>query len=167
MLLLCMIALLSGCGVFSGYVIPRDPANIKQAEAEQLLNLAVQYAQARDLDKLCGLSGSELGIGFCKMQFSAEGGWDAVPKNPPQIVDSYVAQGNGNYGTEGFVLVLEGVDGLGNSYRTDFIVQPIPEAGPINAWVGVFMPYYWSNLKNTPAAPGTTSSAPASATPAP
>jgi len=90
-------------------------------EATSLLYHAVAYAQARDLDKLCDLCSSN---GICRHQWEYAGGGQAVPAEPPEIVDTYllptVHLKNGGWAPGGRVLVVEGVDGLGKPYRTEF-----------------------------------------------
>jgi hypothetical protein len=56
-------------------------------EATSLLNQAVAYAQERDLDKLYELAGSK---GICRSQWELAGGGQAVPAEPPEIVDTYL-----------------------------------------------------------------------------
>lgn len=99
-------------------------------EATSLLNQAVTYAQARDLDKLCELAGSK---GICRSQWELAGGRQAVPDEPPEIVDTYllptVHLKNGGWAVGGRVLVLQGVDGLGKPYRTEFFVFRSRDSG--------------------------------------
>jgi hypothetical protein len=112
-------------------------------EAASLLNQAVAYAQARDLDKLCDLSGSKL---MCQHQWEDAGGGQAVPAEPPQIVDTYllptVHLKNGGWAPGGRVFVLEGVDGLGKPYRTEFFVFRSRDSG-LNG-LAVINGVYWS-----------------------
>lgn len=100
-----------------------ENTEVSVEEATSVLNQAVAYAQARDLDRLCDLCSSN---GICRHQWEYAGGGQAVPGEPPQIVDTYllptVHLKNGGWAPGGRVLVLEGVDGLGKSYRTEFFV---------------------------------------------
>jgi len=81
-------------------------------EARILLDRAVAHAAAGNLDALCRLGGS---VNACR---DSLGLTNSLPVTPPSIVDSYPAAGLQN----GHVLVLEGDDGLGNRYRTKFVV---------------------------------------------
>jgi hypothetical protein len=112
-------------------------------EATSLLNQAVAYAQERDLDKLYKLAGSE---GICRSQWELAGGEQAVPDDPPEIVDIYLLSTvhlkNGGKAVGGRVLVLEGVDGLGKPYRTEFFVFRSRDSG-LNG-LAVTNVIYWS-----------------------
>ena len=100
-----------------------NDAEVSIEEATSLLNQSVAYAQARDLDKLYDIAGSE---GICRSQWELAGGEEAVPVEPPEIVDTYflpeVPLKGGGWVVGGRVLVLKGVDGLGKPYRTEFFV---------------------------------------------
>jgi hypothetical protein len=108
--------------------VNNEPVSVE--EAVSLLNRAVAYAQARDLDKFYNIAGSE---GICRSQWELAGGQQAVPDEPPEIVDTYllprVPLKGGGWVVGGRVLVLEGVDGLGKPYRTDFFVFRSRESG--------------------------------------
>jgi hypothetical protein len=112
-------------------------------EAKSLFYHAVAYAQVRDLDKLCDLCSSE---GICRHQWEWAGGEQAVPAEPPEIVDTYllptVHLENGGKAVGGRVLVLEGVDGLGKPYRTEFFVFRSRDSG-LNG-LAVTNGVYWS-----------------------
>ena len=99
-------------------------------EAKSLLYHAVAYAQVQDLDKLCDLCSSE---GICRHQWEWAGGECAVPEEPPEIVDTYllptVHLKNGGKAVGGRVLVVEGVDGQGKPYRTEFFVFRSRDSG--------------------------------------
>jgi hypothetical protein len=126
--------------VFAGN---ENDEEISVEEATSLLNQAVAYAQARDLDKLCELAGSK---GICRHQWEWAGGECAVPDEPPEIVDTYllptVQLKNGHKSVGGRVLVLEGVDGLGKPYRTEFFVFRSGDSGL--AGLAVTNVIYWS-----------------------
>lgn len=117
---------------------------ISVEEATSLLNQAVAYAQARDLDKLCDLCGSE---GICRHQWEWAGGEWAVPAEPPEIVDTYLLPAvylkNGGRAVGGRALVLEGVDSLGKSYRTEFFVFRSGRDSGLNG-LAVINGVYWS-----------------------
>jgi hypothetical protein len=112
-------------------------------EATSLLNQAVAYAQERDLDKLYELAGSK---GICRSQWELAGGGQAVPAEPPEIVDTYllptVPLKGGGWVVGGRALVLEGVDGLGKPYQTEFFVFRSRDSG-LNG-LAVTNGVYWS-----------------------
>lgn len=112
-------------------------------EATSLLNQAVAYAQGRDLDKLCELAGSK---GLCQSQWELAGGGQAVPAEPPEIVDTYllptVRLKWGGRIVGGRVLVVEGLDGLGKPYQTEFFVFRSRDSG-LNG-LAVTNVVYWS-----------------------
>ena len=114
-------------------------------EATSLLNQAVAYTQARDLDKLCDLAGSKL---MCQHQWEDAGGGWAVPAEPPEIVDTYllptVHLKRGGRAPGGRVLVLEGVDGLGKPYRTEFFVFWTIDDWGLKKELAVTNVIYWS-----------------------
>lgn len=112
-------------------------------EATSLLNQAVAYAQARDLDRLCDLSGSKI---ICRHYWEWTGGEQAVPEAPPEIVDTYLLPTVhlkwGGRVVGGRVLVAKGVDGLGKPYRTEFFVFRSRDSGLEG--LGVTNVVYWS-----------------------
>ncbi len=112
-------------------------------EATGLLNQAVAYAQERDLDKLYRLASSK---GICRSQWELAGGGQAIPDDPPEIVDTYLLSTvhlkNGGRAVGGRVLVLQGVDGLGKPYRTEFFVFRSRDSG-LNG-LAVTNVIYWS-----------------------
>jgi hypothetical protein len=114
-------------------------------EATSLLYQAVAYAQVRDLDKLCDLASSEL---MCQHQWEWMGGGQAVPEEPPEIVDTYllptVYLKSGGRAPGGRVLVLEGVDGLGKSYQTEFFVFWTTDDWGLKKELAVINGVYWS-----------------------
>jgi hypothetical protein len=105
------------------FVSNENNEEVSVEEATGLLNQAVAYAQARDLDKLYDIAGSE---GICRSQWELAGGGQAVPAEPPEIVDTYLLPTVhlkwGGRIVGGRVLVVEGIDGLGKPYRTEFFV---------------------------------------------
>lgn len=120
-----------------------NDAEVSVEEATSLLNQAVSYARDRDLDKLYELAGSK---GICRSQWELAGGGQAVPAEPPEIVDTYLLPSvhlkNGGKAVGGRVLVLEGVDGLGKPYRTEFFVFRSRDSG-LNG-LAVTNVIYWS-----------------------
>lgn len=107
----------------SGGKSPPSSPEISMEEAKAILDQAVAYAQARNLGGLCQLNGS---VNMCQHQFTDAGGWVTVPSEPPTIADTYcvptVHFKNGFQATGGRVLVLEGINGVGEPYRTEFLV---------------------------------------------
>jgi uncharacterized protein YceK len=106
----------SGCGKVS----TRD---ISVEETTSVLNQAVAYAQARDLEKLGDLAQDK---SMTRTLWESAGGWETVPTEPPEIVDTYLLPTiyfkNGSWTTGGRVLVLEGINGLGKPYHTESLV---------------------------------------------
>jgi len=92
-------------------------------EATSILNQAVTYAQARDLQGLGNLAQDE---SITNGILESIGGLQTVPNEPPQIVDSHVIPTvhlkSGGQAVGGRVLVLEGRDGLDRPYHTEFMV---------------------------------------------
>jgi hypothetical protein len=121
---------------------------VSAQEAMSVLNQAVTYAQARDLDKLCDLSGSKL---MCQHQWEWAGGAQVVPSGPPQIVDTYllptVHLKNGTWAPGGRVLVVEGADGLGRSYRTDFFIFRSGGDWGLDRKLAAINVIYWSGAR--------------------
>jgi hypothetical protein len=116
-------------------------------EAMNVLNQAIAYAQARDLGKLCDLSGSEL---MCQDQWEWADGGQAVPAEPPEIVDTYllptVHLKSGSRAVGGRVLVVEGIDGLGKPYRTELLVFRSGGDWGLNKKLAVINVIYWSGF---------------------
>jgi len=138
--------------IFLAVAIPTFLSNenneeVSVEEATSLLNQAVAYAQARDIDKLCDLCSSN---GICRHQWEDAGGGQAVPAEPPEIVDTYllptVHLKNGAKAVGGQVLVLEGVDGLGKSYRTEFFVFWTGGDWGLKKELAVTNGVYWSGF---------------------
>jgi hypothetical protein len=98
---------LVGCGKHS--------TNVSLAEATATLDTAVSYAQAHDLIGLGTLADNLL---MAVRIWGTSGEWNTLPQDPPTVVDNYPL--NSKLG--GRVLVLEGIDGLGKPYRTEFLV---------------------------------------------
>ncbi|NOK60925.1 MAG: hypothetical protein GFH27_549289n93 [Chloroflexi bacterium AL-W] len=125
--------LCSGCAF-----LPRPSADtISVADAEQILEQAETFAQAGDAQGLCSMTSVPR---WCERELDAVGGIATAPIESPQIVDSYIQPDEGN--VVGYrVLVLEGEDATGTSYRTEFRVlyrdrQLIPP-----------FPVYWSGAE--------------------
>lgn len=120
LLLICMLVMIGGLACSDN---GEDSDEIGVEQATDLLNRAVEYATSHDLDKLCGLSSSSL---TCRKQWEDAGEWDAVPAEPPQVVDTYLIPTrkleNGMTQRGGRLLVVSGVDGKGRPYRTDMLI---------------------------------------------
>jgi hypothetical protein len=131
--------------VFAGN---ENDEEVSVEEATSLLNQAVAYAQVRDLDKLCDLARSEL---MCQHQWEWAGGGWAVPEEPPEIVDTYllptVHLKRGGRAPGGRVLVLEGVDGVGKPYRTEFFVFWTTDDWGLKKELAVINEVYWSGYR--------------------
>ncbi|MCU0491840.1 MAG: hypothetical protein MUD01_09650 [Chloroflexaceae bacterium] len=160
--LLAMLLALTACTTTSVRYPERDPNTITRTEAEQLLQLAEQYAQKEDLKGFCSLGGASFSsnLPMCERQLTSFGGWAGVPTSSPRIVDGFVvlnyALPGGGTGGGGYVLVLEGTDGLGQSFRHELFVIALQEAGPLGTGIGLAFPYYWVNseVSKGPSTPG-------------
>lgn len=101
----------------------RPPEAISTESAQKILQRAEMLAQSGDVDALCEISFSPR---LCEIQLDTAGGVASIPQQPPEMVDSYIVNDeqlpNGDRIVGGRVLVLEGVDGLGEPYRTEFLV---------------------------------------------
>ena len=125
-----------------------ENTEVSVEEAISVLNQAIAYAQARDLNKLCDLSGSKL---MCQHQWEWADGGQAVPAGPPEIVDTYllptVHLKSGGRAVGGRVLVLEGIDGLGKPYRTEFLVFRSGGDWGLDQKLAVINVIYWSGAR--------------------
>jgi hypothetical protein len=126
MVMMCLAvitAALSAAGCGNTTASNEETWQVSVEEATSVLNQAVAYAQAHDLEKLGDLAGDK---SMTRENWELAGGWEAVPAEPPVIVDTYLLPTkhfeNGLQATGGRVLVLEGVDGLGKHYRTESLV---------------------------------------------
>lgn len=130
----------SGCG--NTTASNEETWEVSVEEATSVLNQAVAYAQAHDLEKLGDLARDK---SMTRVNWELAGGWEAVPAEPPEIVDTYLLPTkhfeNGLQATGGRVLVLEGVDGLGKHYRTESLVFWTDGLGSKLAVINVI---YWS-----------------------
>jgi hypothetical protein len=81
-----------------------------------------------------------------KQQLADAGGWNSLPTQPPKVIGTYVIEPqkiNGGTSLGGRVLVLEGTDGLGKKYSTDFLVT----LNLSSKDVIVQYPIYWTGIK--------------------
>ncbi len=110
-------------------------------EATSVLNQAVAYAQSRDIEGLGRLSQDK---SMASIILNNIGGWQTVPTDPPQIVNTYILPTvqlkSGGEATGGRVLVLQGTNGLGKPYQTQFLVF---RAG---SQFGVINVIYWDGF---------------------
>lgn len=144
-IIVAVIICLAGAG--ATFVSNGNNEEVSVEEATSLLNQAVACAQARDFDKLCDLGGSK---GICRSQLELAGGEQAVPAEPPEIVDTYLLPTvHLKWGGEivgGRVLVVEGVDGLGKPYRTEFFVFWTGGDWGLKKELAVTNVVYWSGF---------------------
>lgn len=87
------------------------------ADATATLDQAVSYAQAHDL---IGLGTMADDLSMTLRIWGTSGEWTTLPTNPPTVVDSYSMPASDKLG--GRILVLEGIDRLGDPYHTEFLV---------------------------------------------
>ncbi|GEM_PF-1916577 len=131
----------------SGEKLQSPPIEISVEEAQAVLNQAVTYAQEHDLDALCGMGGA---VSICEHQWRDAGEWDGVPSEPPEIVDTYYLPtkhfDNGFHATGGRVLVLEGINGKGEPYRTEFMVFKTDDPSAGSGGLAVINVVYWSGF---------------------
>ena len=135
LLLLACTSVVMACGS------RRAPETITVDEANELLARAEALAKAQDLDALCGMGGSVL---LCERFWRNSLEWAGVPEEPPEITESYILPNRplpGGQSTGGRVLVLEGVDGQGRPYQTDFLVFDAGSYGLVP-----YNPVYWSGM---------------------
>ncbi len=110
--------------------------------ATSVLRRAEVHAQARDFDALCNMGGSVL---MCRRWLRDVGGPASVPSQAPEIVSTYLIPTTvtqGGTSTGGRVLILKGVDGLEQTYTTEFLVFDAGSHGPVP-----LHPVYWSGIR--------------------
>jgi hypothetical protein len=111
----------TGCGKTTAS--NEEAWQVSVEEVTNALNQAVTYAQGHDLEKLGNLARDK---SMTRVAWESAGGWEAVPAEPPEVVDTYllptVHLKDGSQATGGRVLALEGVNGLGKPYRTESLV---------------------------------------------
>ncbi len=138
----CLVILVCIVGVVGCGESPCGMWEISVEEAEIILERAISYAEEHDLEGLCGMGGSS---SICNIHWRSAGEWEGLPIEPPEIVDTYllptVDHGGGSQSTGGRILVLEGIDGLGNDYRTEFLVFCAGSHGLVP-----YSPIYWSGI---------------------
>jgi hypothetical protein len=92
---------------------------VSEAEARGFFDRIVAAAQAQDWVALCGLSGARFNCEYDLDQI----GRDRLPPERPTIVETRFHEKQTKDGSTGQVLVVEGTDGRGRSYRTEVMVQ--------------------------------------------
>lgn len=143
--IMCLVAAAAAFGASGCGKAPTRDVSVE--EATSVLNQAVAYAQARDLEKLGDLAQDKP---ITRTLWESAGGWEAVPTDPPEIVDTYLLPTiyfkNGSWTTGGRVLVLEGINGLGKPYRTESLVFSAGSHGlamlNVIYWDGVSIGHY-------------------------
>jgi hypothetical protein len=98
---------------FGGAGIP-----VSEAEARRHLDKIVAAAQAHDFDRLCHLNGA---VANCRWELNKVGA-DAVPPDPPQVVNTRYHHKETPDDTPGRILVVAGTDAKGRPYRTEVMV---------------------------------------------
>ena len=125
-----------------GLIGEGGPSTVDEESANEVLSQAKVFAVAHDIESLCGMGGSEI---MCQRFWQDAGGWEAMPTEDPTIVESYVIESvplsGGQQRTGGLVLVLEGLDGLGRPYQTDFFIFDAGSHG-----LAPYNPVYWSGM---------------------
>jgi len=118
----------------------RSPESITIEEATAILENAHRHAVDSNLTELCDLGGSTLS---CEFTWRNRGEWDAVAHEPPTIAGTRlmpdVKRENGNTSLGGLVLIVEGTDGIGNEYSTDYLIFDDGEKGLV-----ALNPIYWT-----------------------
>jgi hypothetical protein len=120
----------------------RAPESITEEEASAVLEAAHVSSLEQDLESLCGLGGSVLS---CQSAWQNMGEWAAVPAAPPIVTSTRILPdlelSNGSTSRGGRVLVVDGIDGLGREFSTDFLLF---DGGGGN--LVALNPVYWSGM---------------------
>ena len=120
----------------------RAPESITIEQATTLLDRAYEASTEHDIESLCKLGGSILS---CENAWLNTGEWPAAPDARPAVVSSRILpdqqQDNGNVSRGGRLLEVEGVDGLGRAFSTDFLV--FDEGG---GKLVALNPVYWTGV---------------------
>lgn len=110
-------------------------ATVGEAEARDVLTQAVGLTGSGQIGRLCTLSPAEAST--CSDSLDTAG--NVVPDSGPEIVCIVPAPSSGPL-RGGQVLVLEGIDAVGDPYTTEFIVYDSGQG------VGVLDAVWWSGL---------------------
>lgn len=120
-----------------------------------MLQGAIDATAQNDIEALCELGGSELS---CQNAWQNTGEWPAAPGVQPVVVNSRILpeqqQDNGNVSRGGLILEVQGVDGLGRAFNTDFLV--FDEGGGM---LVALNPVYWTGTSVGHRSPDGTSAA--------
>lgn len=146
--LLVVALVLGGCSAeLVSTHTPEDPAT--EQEALDLLDEAVQRAEANDLAGLCGM-----GTGNCEGVLEAAG--TLVPTDRPTIVINELmtdVKGDGE-AEDARLLVVCGARGDGSTYVTEMAIIPGPDGFIVSE------PVYWSGLQVSTGGAGSGNEAP-------
>lgn len=115
-----------------------NPARIPSEDDAQAVLDDAQRRARQGVDSLCSWEG--VPRTRCEDEFSEVGGVRGVPEKPPVVIAScpFAAdEDNAAYR----VLLLEGTDGKGTSYKTGFVVRDAGSYGFVPN-----SPVYWSNV---------------------
>jgi hypothetical protein len=123
---------------------------VTEKEARSYLDKMVAAAEKKDFEKLCELNGSvlncrrQLDIGCDETPGSAPAisCRDTVPSQAPSVVATRYSEKKSSNDTPGRVLVVRGIDGMGEQYETEVFVfrENRHHFKAINA-------VYWSNAR--------------------
>ncbi len=101
----------------------RKPETISLEEAIYVLDQSFESVRQRNLDALCELGGSVLS---CERRWHNSGEWDSAPSSYPNLISSMILpdieMSNGTTSRGGRLLVLEGIDGYGDQYRSEILI---------------------------------------------
>jgi hypothetical protein len=119
---LVALLVLAGCGLAD----PTLPPPPSEADAITFVDLLVEKAEAGDLAGFCDVAGG----GNCVEIAEESGGVAAIPNDPPVIAGTRLIPsrpaGEGTL-AGGQLLVLCGIDGRGQPYRTETLVSIGPD----------------------------------------
>lgn len=124
---------------------PDQPAPVSHQEALGVLRRAVDMVQSGRSSALCEALGAA--EHFCFTWLVEEGLALSAPLVEPAVVASHTISAQPGY-PMGRVLVLEGVDGHGNPFRTDFLV--VRTFGAAGGRLAAPYPIYWRGTKVLP-----------------
>jgi hypothetical protein len=116
---------------------------VSEAQSKEILNTIIMFASTKNVEKLCSFGASTT---MTTRQLEDVGGWESLPSTPPTITNTYVINSietKSSIVLGGRVLILDGIDGLGNNYQTEFLVAYD------SATKRIIVPYpiYWSGIK--------------------
>ena len=124
-------------------------ASVTEAEARAYLDRIVVAARVHNFDGMCNLNGAPPN---CRIMLDITGR-DRLPADPPRVTQThYESEGD----TPGWLLVVEGVDGLDKPYSTEVFIFRDDE-GNLKAINAV----YWSGATvSDPTGPSSPSHSP-------